>query len=437
MLQQSLQSQIGFAEEEVSKLKAALAQAQSSKTSDQKDLQEAESNLEADKKELDDLIVECRRKKEDYKIEKKDLAEELEALGKAKEALAEKTGESYSFLQVGTSSHAGTARPDENIATMLRDVAQRTNSTGLSLLSRRIRSLIRSDLTSGADAFEKIKTMISDMISSMEEQIRKAADKKAYCDSELAKAKTKLEGKQDEVEDLQTKMDGAASKSATLKAEASELRKALAVLAETEANATALREKESAQFEKTVPEVQEGLEGVKTALKVLREYYQGTKAASNRGGTATGVVGMLEVVESDFAKNLAQLRVAEATAKEDFKKGMQDLKLEKTRKEQDVKYKTQAAQRLDADLTELQSDSESVHTELSAIEEFNNGLKAECSVTPESFQEKQAKRKEEIDGLKTALEALDSQSGASFMQSQKKAVLRWLRGSRRADLSHD
>lgn len=415
MLQQSLQDQMSFAQEEVSKLKSNLAQTQVSKSADEKDLQEAATNVEADNKELEDLTMECRKKKDDYRMQEKDLAEELDAIDAAK---------------VVSSNGAS----DQTVVKLLQDAALRTKSSSLALLSRRIRSVLRSDLTSGADAFDKIKTMLSDMIENMQKELRKAADKKAYCDKELSKAKGKQEGKQDELEDLQTKIDAAASKSATLKAEASDLQKALATLAETEVNMTQLRAKEKAQFEKTVPEVKESIEGVKMALRVLREFYGGTAKASENKGTATGFIGMLEVVESDFAKNLAQMRVAESTAEGDFKKELQDMKLEKARKEKDMKYKIQASQRLEADLQELQSDTENTKTELSAIEEFNNGLTAECSVSPESFKEKQAKRQEEIQGLKTALEALDSQG--SLLQS-KKTAFRWLRGRQADTLDHD
>jgi len=276
--------------------------------------------------------------------------------------------------------------------------------------------------------------MIADMIDSMEKKLREEAGKKAYCDSEMKKAASKQEGKQSELEDLQTKIDAATSKSAALKEEVADLQKALVTIGEFQVNTTAMRQKEKAQFKKTVPEVQEGLDGVKTALKVLREYYKGTQAATERGGAATGVIGMLEVVESDFAKNLAEMRVAEATAQEDFKKDMQDLELEKARKEQDVKYKSQEAKRLDVELQEFRSDSDNVQTELSAIEEFNSGLQAECTVTPESYEERRAKRQAEIEGLKTALDALDAESTTGLMQlKSERRSLRQLRGSRQSE----
>ncbi|CAE7224685.1 unnamed protein product [Symbiodinium microadriaticum] len=448
MMRQSLEDQVSFAQEEVGKLKASQAQLRTSKTTAQKDLEEAESDLQADKKELDDVKMECRRKAEDYKLapqrlqafgspgvgppsrrqmEKKGLAEELEALGKAKEALAEKTGlEATSFFQAII----------ETVGSLRSMIPSRCDYfVEVEMVSWQFSAKLHagSDLTSSADAFGKIKTMIADsavctemalkmwdMIDSMEKKLREEAGKKAYCDAEMKKAASKQEGKQSELEDLQTKIDAATSKSAALKEEVADLQKALVTIGEFQVNTTAMRQKEKAQFKKAFPEVQEGLDGVKTALKVLREYYKGTQAATERGGAATGVMGMLEVVESDFAKNLAEMRVAEATAQEDFKKDMQDLELEKARKEQDVKYKAQEAKRLDVELQEFRSDSDNVQTELSAIEEFNSGLQVQEVATSfssvySSIQERRAKRQAEIEGLKTALEALDAESATGLM----------------------
>ncbi|CAK8986066.1 unnamed protein product [Durusdinium trenchii] len=357
MLQQSLQDQITFAKNEVSKLKTELAQTKVAKTGDAKDLQEAETSLVADQKELDDLAIKCRIKRDSYRIEQRNVVEELEALDTAKAALVEKTGVSggqgYSFLQV-----MATDDGPAGIVTMLQEVATRTNSTSLALLSRQIHSLIRSDLTSGVDRLEKIRGMISDMIGHVEQEIRKAADKKAYCDAELAKAKDNHQGKKDELDDLRTKIDAALSKTALLKAEASNVQKALTALAESEAKLTQLRQREKAQFEQTIPELKGSIDSVKIALKVLREYYGGEEASrstSNRG-TATSVIGLLEVVESDAMKNVAQLQVAEASAQADFTKTLQDMEMERARKEKDVQHKTQAARRLGEDVQELQKE---------------------------------------------------------------------------------
>jgi len=62
-------------------------------------------------------------------------------------------------------------------------------------------------------------------------------------------------------------------------------------------------------------------------------------------------------------------------------------------------------------------------TEMGAIMDFKKGLDAECLVSPASFAEKQAKKQQEIDGLKTALGALGSDEPTEFVQV-KQARLR-------------
>jgi len=448
MVSQALEMEIKASKDEIDKMKGHKGNADKSKADDSKDLHEVSSQLDADTKELKDLKDDCRRKGEDYVLETKSRKEELEALAVAKTALEEKTGgafvQQYSFLQMAESTESiGAGEDNTEVIQYLRDVAQRTNSTGVALLTRRIGSMLRSDMTSGEDVFAKIKDMIKEMIATMEKDLAEAADKKAYCDAEMEKADAKKESKESDVKEITTKIDAAAAKSAGLKAEVEELQKALTTLAETEATMTEDRGAEKKAYEKNEPETQDGLEGVKIALNVLNEFYKGTggqEAAASRGqagaaqaGAATGIIGMLEVIEADFAKSLAEMRVAEKTAKADFEKEMAEMKDEKLRKSTDVKYKTQEFQQLDADLEELKSDEESAQTELSAVLEFIEGLKAECLAKPESYEEKAAKKQKEIDGLESALEALEAR-GASLVQKGKTSALRLLRGSRAASI---
>jgi len=62
-------------------------------------------------------------------------------------------------------------------------------------------------------------------------------------------------------------------------------------------------------------------------------------------------------------------------------------------------------------------------------------VKSKCVVTPESFEEKRAKRQQEIEDLKSALVALDSSSSTatSLVQKRKTSVMRQLRGSHAVD----
>eukprot|EP00933_Yihiella_yeosuensis_P031047 TRINITY_DN245_c0_g1_i2.p1 TRINITY_DN245_c0_g1~~TRINITY_DN245_c0_g1_i2.p1 ORF type:complete len:677 (-),score=258.34 TRINITY_DN245_c0_g1_i2:116-2146(-) len=425
MLSQSLSNEIKFAKKEVEKAQADQKDENKSKLDGERDLKGTLETLAKDSFELKDLTQDCRRKAEDYEAEKKDREEEVKAVETAKEALTSKamgaSGQQYggaSFLQVNSNSNirSSTDLANFEVVHMIRELAHKQHSQELALLAQKIGSVLRSD-HSAKGPFDTIIKMIKDMVSSMETSLQEDTDKKAYCDSERSKVADKKDAKQDEVDKLASKMSGISSKSAQLKSEVQDLQKALSELAAASKEMTEIRSQEKAAFNKNKPEMESGLEGVKTALKVLRKYYE----SSGKRGGATGIIGMLEVCESDFAKSLSDMKIAEKTAATDFEKETKEMQLEKVRKEQDAKYKAQAAQKLDKDLTEVQSDADSIGEEMAAIIEFSNGIEAECTETQASFAEKAAKRQAEIDGLKVALDTLAGEgagAAGAFIQTK-------------------
>jgi len=64
---------------------------------------------------------------------------------------------------------------------------------------------------------------------------------------------------------------------------------------------------------------------------------------------------------------------------------------------------------------------------LDDAKEYAETVRSKCTVTPMSFEEKRAKRQQEIDDLKGALKALSSPT--SFIQKAMSSVPRQLRGS--------
>merc|ERR1712032_1431772 len=173
-----------------------------------------------------------------------------------------------------------------------------------------------------------------------------------------------------------------------------------------------------------------GLSGVGKALGVLRDYYGGGAAmlqdSSNfdafmqqpampekhtkAGGAGDSIINMLEVVESDFSKNLAKEEAQEADAAAVYDKTSQENKVTKTLKEQDVKYKTKEFKGLDKDISDLSSDKGTASTELAAVNEYYAKLKDRCIAKPESYAERKARREAEISGLKDALQVLEEET---------------------------
>merc|ERR1719305_1637114 len=99
------------------------------------------------------------------------------------------------------------------------------------------------------------------------------AKQKGYCDKELAETNTKKSDKTAEIAKLNAAIDRMTARSAQLKDEVAALQKELADLAAAQAEMDKIRQEEHGVYNTNRPELEEGLEGVKLALKILREYY--------------------------------------------------------------------------------------------------------------------------------------------------------------------
>merc|ERR1719506_2044010 len=213
------------------------------------------------------------------------------------------------------------------------------------------------------------------------------------------------------------------AKSEQLKEHVAILQKELAELAAAQAEMDKVRAEEKEAFDTNSAEMKQGIEGVKMALKVLNEYY--SKEGKDHGaaeGAGAGIIGLLEVCESDFTKGLAEMTAAEETAVKEYDVTSKENAITKATKEQDAKYKTKEFKGLDKDVTEATADRAGEQTELDATMEYYGGLKARCIAKPESYAERVERRTAEIAGLKEALSILDGQ--AVLLQRKTKHTLR-------------
>merc|ERR1712226_703569 len=124
------------------------------------------------------------------------------------------------------------------------------------------------------------------------------------------------------------------------------------------------RQEQRAAFAQAKADLELGLQGVRQALTILRGYYGGSAALVQQPqpakpllhtpatGAGNSIIGILEVVESDFAKNLAEETTEEDDAEAEYQRTTQANKVAKTTKDQDVKYKTQEFTGLDKSISE-------------------------------------------------------------------------------------
>ena len=244
------------------------------------------------------------------------------------------------------------------------------------------------------------------MISRLEDKASADATHEAHCDKELSESRAKKEAKLAELEKLSASIDTKTAKSAQLKREVSELQTSLGELAASQVAMTKLRAEEKGAFATNKRDLEDGIEGVRSALGVLRDNYGGADTAHATAGESGGSIGMREVIESDFSKNLAEITAAEESAAVTFDRESKENEIEKAKKEKDVEYKIEEAEGLDRTLTELSSDKEGVQSERDAIHSYLMELEKQCVVVPETYVERKGHHEAEIAGLKEALSIL-------------------------------
>jgi len=299
----------------------------------------------------------------------------------------------------------------------------------LAQLAQRIAAVVRAGGGSAnSDPFGKVKALIVDMIGKLEKEAGADATKKAYCDKELKETNQKKVDKSTEVEMLGTRIDQATAKSAKLKEEVAAVENELSKLTKSQAEADKLRQEEKDAFEINKAEQEKGLQGVRAAIAVLKEYYAKADEAAHDAadGAASGIIGLLETVESDFTKTLAALMTEEESSAAEYDAMTRKNEIERAAKDQDIKYKTKESKQLDKSTAENKADRNGVQAELDAILEYSAKINEQCIAKPEPYAERARRREAEIAGLKQALDIL--QSEMALIQGSKRPQTASLRG---------
>merc|ERR1712061_157177 len=177
----------------------------------------------------------------------------------------------------------------------------------------------------------------------------------------------------------------------------------------------------------TIADSQEAQTAVAQALTVLKEFYEKAGDATAllqqqpeapeifdapyKGMQAEngGVIGMLEVIESDFARLESDTKAAEASAQKEYDTFMTDSKVDKESKTKDIEHKTAKKQDESQALTLKKEDLEGTQKELDAALAYFDKLKPSCVDAGVSYEDRVARRKEEIESLQEALRILNGE----------------------------
>jgi peptidoglycan hydrolase CwlO-like protein len=383
-----------------------------------------------DEKYLAELLAQCESKSNDFESRAKLRSEELDALQEAIDIVASKSvsgaadkhlpalvQEASSLALRASAQTSAQTKAKAAVVRALQQAASHAKSKQLARLAARVME---------AGPFDKIIGMIKDMIAKLTEQAGEEADHKEFCDGELKENKMTRDSKTSDVNSMAASKESLEAAIAKLKEERASLSDAIAELDAAMSEATSIRQKESNENTEAIKDAKEAQEAVKAALSVLEGFYakasKATAFAQTRGpkhdapesftepykgmGGGTGVIGMLEVILSDFVRLDQETSSEEAAAQAAFDEFSSTSNADKDAKTDELETKRKQKVAAEADLAQTMRDLKSTQKELNAALKYFDKLKPSCLDAGVDFAERTARREEEIASLKDALKIL-------------------------------
>jgi len=337
-----------------------------------------------------------------------------------------------SFLQLhgglrgglrGSSRRAATWQ--EKVLQLLSGAAGRLGSPVLSAVALKVRA--------ADDHFVKVRSIIKDLVAKLESDKLAEAEHKDFCDKAMSAAVTTRDEQQEKKESVEAQISEKEAEKAQLLSEISELSKAIAANNKALAEAQELRIAEKLDNDEVIGQSGAGKEAVEFALNLLKKFYEDAGAFvqgkagyvppnSDRDGSTVadlapevfnsdykgrqddskGVIGLLEVILSDFDRTGTVVTTQEKMSAGEFEDYKKEMEKDTTAKQKQVDTKNGLVSTIKDDLVGLTDEKMTAEKAYAgAISELES-LRTMCVEGEETYEERVAKRQKEIEALKEA-----------------------------------
>jgi len=324
------------------------------------------------------------------------------------------------------------------VVSLLRASAQDLKSSVLASLATQLTK----------DPFAKIKGMIQNLIERLLKQAQSEASHKGWCDKEMGLAEQTRDQRAKQLSEVNTRMQSGEARRDKLDHLVSELHNELDALKSQLEDSRDMRAEEKLENAEAIKQAEEGRDAVARAIDTLTKFYKtaakasfiatgaapaaaATPAATSASvdddapdagfdgaysgaqGGKEGVIGMLEVVQGDFDREVTQTKEAEKKSAQDFLEFETTQSSSIAEKEEASKSRQRS---LDECLKGLADDKATMKDAQSVLDKSLNELLAlhpTCVGEPTTAAERQMQREQEIGSLRQALCTLESQSNAN------------------------
>merc|ERR1719504_211031 len=406
MLKQSIEMELSTMQKRMAAATSERSSTEETMHAASEELEETKKSKAADEAYLADLKMDCSAKAKEWSERQKSVDEELAAIAKAKEILS--SGVKV-FLQVKRSVDDADVAKRQRVVSILRNLAQEGHVYALLQLASEAQS----------DQFAKIRGLIESMIDRLMKEAAEEADQKMFCDTEMAKSRSKQKDLAAKVDMHSVRIEKGEAGKAKLAEQIKTLNMEIAEIDAGMKEATDLRTKEKTEFEASTAEYKQSADAVANAIQVLQSYYSEGSFVQARAGEepelggaksdiGSTIISMLEMAESEFTELLAEATAAENASAAAFEKLAKKSKLSRVAKVEEVKGKESETKSLEMNLLNYKEDKETTGKELDAVLTYLDKLKPQCETKVMSYAERKARREADIAGLKEALAILSA-----------------------------
>jgi len=429
----------------------------------EEDLDDTAKSLADDKKFLADLEKNCATKEAEYEVVKKTRAEEMLALADTIKILNDddaldlfkKTLPSPSLLQTKV-----TSREVKRQALKFLSAAKGSHDARLDLISLALKGRKVN--------FDKVLSMIDEMVALLGKEQADDDSKKAYCEKEIDATEDQAKALDRAISDLEKELADAEETIATLAKEIEALEAGIKALDKSVAEATENRKAENAEYKSTMQADTAAKDLLAIAKNRLQKFYnpklykappkrelaaedrivvsmggtapptaapggiagtgvtafvqldqqvapppppQAVQAYATKGQESAGVLTLVDMLVADLDKEMQEMTVEEKDAQAEYENFIADSATKRAVDAKSIEDKESAKADLEAHVVKMGLEKKTKSKEAYATATTLKDLHLECDWLLANFEARVAARAGEVDSLKKAKAVL---SGADY-----------------------
>jgi outer membrane murein-binding lipoprotein Lpp len=435
-MMQQLTDNVSGANEELGRKDTLLTKTQQEEADKTGDLSSTNKELEEDSNYLKDTTEMCLLKRSDFDSRQKLRAEEIGALEKAISIIGGDAVKGAGDRNLPALLQLSNSRRGAVLTQLRGDPQSPTQGKLAVFLSERARALGSTLLLDvaqrvEADPFKKVKKMVKDLIVKLMEEATAEMEHKGWCDTELTTNKQTRDKKTEDVDSLSSDIEDLTATVAKLQQDSSSLSAEVKALDDAMIKATNIRMDTKATNQKTITEAKDAISAVTQALAVLKDFYAKSAEATAfvqarltvpaddapesfdkpyKGNQAEGggVVGMLEVILSDFTRLDSETTASEAQELEEYKNYMFESARDRALLAGQIQQKEDKKSDKESALHSAKSDLKETQASLDKAIKYYEKLKPDCVDSGITYEERAARREAEIQSLQEAVQMLQS-----------------------------